>query len=235
MKPLFDLHTHTLASGHAYSTLKENIEEAALKGLLAMGTSDHSKKMPGTCQPIFFNNYKVIREEIMGVKIYGGMEANIIGYDGALDMSEAILAKMAYVIASLHIPCIKPGTARENTDALVGAMKNPYVKIIGHPDDDRYPLEYERLVEAADKYKVALEINNSSLRPGATRQNAEPNLRIMLEYAKKLGVRVVMGSDAHIWYDVGNLEYSVRLLEDVGYPEELILNYSLDRLKYILN
>ena len=44
-----------------------------------------------------------------------------------------------------------------------------------------------------------------------------------------------MGSDAHIWYDVGNLEYSVRLLEDVGYPEELILNYSLDRLKYILN
>lgn len=235
MKPLFDLHTHTIASGHAYSTLKENIEEASSKGLLAMGTSDHSKNMPGTCNQIFFNNYKVIREEIMGVKIFKGMEANIIDYEGRVDMSDSFLAKMDYVIASLHIPCIKSGTAMENTDALIGAMKNPYVKMIGHPDDDRYPLEYERLVFAAKEQDVVLEINNSSLRPGAARQNADTNLRIMLEYARKLGVKVIMGSDAHIWYDVGALEYSQKLLESVDYPEELIVNYKMERLKYVLN
>ena len=39
MQPLFDLHTHTIASGHAYSTLKENIEEAAKIGLKALGIS----------------------------------------------------------------------------------------------------------------------------------------------------------------------------------------------------
>ena len=52
MKLLFDLHTHTVASGHAFSTLKENIEEAAAKGLKAMGTSDHYSAMPGSAQPI---------------------------------------------------------------------------------------------------------------------------------------------------------------------------------------
>ena len=53
MKLLFDLHTHTLASGHAYSSLKENIEAARDKGLLAMGTSDHAKSIPGACGPLF--------------------------------------------------------------------------------------------------------------------------------------------------------------------------------------
>ncbi|MBT9777033.1 PHP domain-containing protein [Clostridium sp. MCC353] len=235
MKPLFDLHTHTAASGHAFGTLKENIEEAAKKGLLAMGTSDHSKNMPGTCGPLFFGNYKVIRDEIFGVRIYTGMEVNIIDYDGRLDMSSGMLGKMDYVIASLHVPCIKSGTPRENTDALIGAMKNPYVKIIGHPDDDRYPLEYDRLTAAAREMDIVLEINNSSLRPNASRQNASRNLKIMLEYARKLGIRVIMGSDAHIWYDVGCLDYSEKLLQELDYPEELILNYNIDRLKYVLN
>ena len=57
MKLLFDLHTHTVASGHAFSTLKENIEEAAAKGLKAMGTSDHYSAMPGSAQPIYFTNF----------------------------------------------------------------------------------------------------------------------------------------------------------------------------------
>ena len=78
MKLLFDLHTHTVASGHAFSTLKENIEEAAAKGLKAMGTSDHYSAMPGSAQPIYFTNFKAIKEKILGVRIFTGMEANII-------------------------------------------------------------------------------------------------------------------------------------------------------------
>ena len=157
MKLLFDLHTHTVASGHAFSTLKENIEEAAAKGLKAMGTSDHYSAMPGSAQPIYFTNFKAIKEKILGVRIFTGMEANIIDLEGKLDAEEAVLKKMDYVIASLHVPCVKAGTREENTNALIGAMKNPYVKIIGHPDDDRFPLDYEKLVEAAAKEKVALE------------------------------------------------------------------------------
>ena len=82
MKLLFDLHTHTVASGHAFSTLKENIEEAAAKGLKAMGTSDHYSAMPGSAQPIYFTNFKAIKEKILGVRIFTGMEANIIDLEG---------------------------------------------------------------------------------------------------------------------------------------------------------
>jgi putative hydrolase len=56
MKPLFDLHTHTIASGHAYSSLKENIEAAAERGLTALGISDHAPAMPGTCHSFHFGN-----------------------------------------------------------------------------------------------------------------------------------------------------------------------------------
>lgn len=235
MELLFDLHTHTAASGHAFSTLKENIEEAAKKGLRAIGTSDHSSFMPGAADPIFFGNYKAIRDEIMGVRIFTGVEANIIDLEGNLDMEEALLKKMDYVIASLHVPCVKAGTRQENTSALIGAMKNPYVKIIGHPDDDRYPLDYEALVSAAAGEEVALEINNSSLSERSGRLNAEQNIPVMLSYCKKYRVPVIVGSDAHIFYDVGNLEQAKALLAACDFPEELVLNTKMEYLARVMN
>ena len=54
--------------------------------------------------------------------------------------------KLDYAIASLHQPCIKSGTMiPQNTDAYLGAMKNPAIHIIGHPDDSRYPIDYDTL------------------------------------------------------------------------------------------
>ena len=125
MELLFDLHTHTVSSGHAFSTLKENIEEARKKGLLALGTSDHTSAMEGAPTPKFFSNYRAIGREILGVRIFRGVEANVMDYSGRLDMEEKLLQEMDYVIASLHSACIRPGTQEENTDALIGAMDNP--------------------------------------------------------------------------------------------------------------
>ena len=235
MKICFDMHTHTVASGHAFSTFKENVEEAAFKGLLALGISDHAPAMPGTAHPIYFGNFKCIRQELMGVKLFMGVEANILDFEGNLDLEETVLRKMDYVIASLHVPCITPGTARENTDALIGAMKNPYVKIIGHPDDDRYPLEYERLIPAALKHRVALEINNSSFNPRSGRQNAGKNVMKWLSIAKEYRLPVILGSDAHIYYDVGDMTEAVKMLKAAGYPPELVLNAREDGVQYVLN
>ena len=235
MKIYFDMHTHTVASGHAFSTIKENAEEAAAKGLAAMGMSDHAPAMPGSAQEIYFSNFKAIPEELMGVRIYAGTEAKIMDFEGSLDLPESVLKKMDYVIASLHIPCIRPGSARENTDALIGAMKNPYVKIIGHPDDDRYPLEYGRLIPAALEHKVALEVNNSSFKARSGRQNARKNVSAWLAAAKEYRLPIILGSDAHICCDVGELSEAIRMAEEAGYPQELILNTRPDGLDYILN
>ncbi|HPK07565.1 MAG TPA: phosphatase [Aminivibrio sp.] len=235
MKPLFDLHTHTIASGHAYSSLKENIEAAAERGLTALGISDHAPAMPGTCHSFHFGNYKVIRESLLGIRIVKGIEANILDFDGSLDVGEDVLGKLEYAIASLHPPCIPFGTMEQNIRALIGAMANPYVKIIGHPDDDRYPLDYEEVVAAAQREKVALEINNSSFCPGSGRQNGGKNARIMLEVCRRFDVPVVLGSDAHIWYDVGEMGRCRALLREVGFPPELVLNYSPEGLDFLLN
>ncbi|MGI6075906.1 MAG: phosphatase [Pyramidobacter sp.] len=234
-KFLFDLHTHTVSSGHAFSTLKENIEEAARKGLMAIGSSDHSCGMEGAPTSKFFGNYRVVTPTVMGVRVFMGVEANVVDYDGSLDMEEKLLKKMDYVIASLHTSNIQSGSREENTAALIGAMRNPFVKIIGHPDDDRYPLDYPRLVRAAAEYHVALEVNSASPAGKTGRLNAAANIPVFLALCRQYGVPVIAGSDAHIWYDVGNLTEARRILEDVHFPEELILNVDMARLSQVLN
>lgn len=235
MKPLFDLHTHTIASGHAYSTLKENVEAAKERGLAALGISDHAPAMPGGAHSFYFGNFKVIRETIMGVRIYMGIEANVLDYEGTIDGGEELVGKLRYVIASLHPPCIVSGTAEQNTRALVGAMRNPFVKIIGHPDDDRFPLDYEELVSAAKRENVALELNNSSFCPGSGRVNARKNVRVLLNLCRFRDVPVIMSSDAHIYYDIGEMTHCEAILRELDFPPELVLNYRMEGLDFVLN
>jgi len=234
MKALMDLHTHTISSGHAYSTLKENIEEARDKGLKVLGVSDHAISMPGTAHEYYFNNLKVIKDEIMGVRILKGIEANIMDYEGRIDVQEELALELDYVIASMHPPCITPGTIEENTNALIKVMDNPYVKIIGHPDDSRFPLDYEKVVLAAKEKNMVFEMNNTSISPKSFRRNARENQTTLLNLCRKHGVKIIMGSDAHIYYDVGEFSSCYELLTEIDFPEELVLNFNMDSLEYIL-
>ena len=56
----FDLHTHTIASGHAYSTIKEMANSAKEKGLKLLGITEHAPTMPGTCHEFYFQNFRVL-------------------------------------------------------------------------------------------------------------------------------------------------------------------------------
>ena len=235
MKICMDLHTHTIVCGHGYSTLKENIEAAQACGLSFLGSSEHAPGMPGGSNPYFFSNYKGIPREYDGMRLLCGVEANITDYEGTLDMEEWLLERMDYVIASMHIPCVKPGTVEENTRASVKAMENPYVKILGHPDDSRYPLDYEVLVQAAKRESVLLELNNSSLNPGSARQNGRDNAIQLLKTCKKYDVPIILGSDSHICYTIGGFERALELVEAVDFPKELILNYYPERIDQVLN
>ena len=109
------------------------------------------------------------------------------------------------------------------------------MKIIGHPDDARYPLTYRAVVQAAAREKVALEINNSSLAPTASRKGAHETLPEILKLCMEYRVPVIAGSDAHIYYDVGNLEYAEEMLVRCGFPEELVINTDLKKLGLVLN
>lgn len=234
MKYLIDLHTHCISGGHAYSTFQENVLEAYAKGLAVYGLSEHAPAMPGGPHVFFFANLKVLPDVYKGMRILKGCEANIMDKEGHLDVSDSVLEKLDYTIASLHIPCIKPGTMEENTDSLIAAMDNPYVRIIGHPDDSRYPLDYERLVSAAKEKGVLLEVNNSSLSPKTVRQGGTENVKTYLQLCKEMRVPVILGTDSHYSYYIGDFTYADMALQEIDFPEELVVNTDLEKLRSFL-
>lgn len=235
MNIYMDLHTHTAASGHGYSTLKENIEAAKELGLKYLGLSEHGPAMPGGPHVFFFSNYRCIPRHHGDLRLFCGVEANILDYEGNLDVEEEILRRMDYVIASMHTFCVRPGSLEENTRAAIRAMQNPYVKILGHPDDSRYPLDYELLVKTALEEKVALEVNNSSLNPQAARKGGRENIITLLNICKRYRAPVILGTDSHICYTVGRFEETFELIREVDFPEELILNGRQDGIAQLVN
>ncbi|MDO5336347.1 MAG: phosphatase [Eubacteriales bacterium] len=227
---VLDMHTHTIASGHAYCTLREMAKAASEKGLKALGITEHAPSMPGSCGRLYFHNLKVIPGELYGIRLFLGSEVNIVDFNGTVDLSDRELSNLDIVIASLHTVCLKPGNREENTRAYVKAMENPYIDVIGHPDDGRYEVDYPAVVEAAARFGKVLELNNHSLEPDCLRRNAKENDTILLELCREKRVPVLMGSDAHFDDRIAEFSEARALLEEVGFPEELVLNRSVDAL-----
>ena len=225
MEFLLDSHTHTLASGHAYSTLLENARAASEAGLALLCVTDHAPGMPCTTHKYYFQNLKVVDRQLFGVEILVGAELNLMDYQGTVDLEEDMLSRLDMAIVSMHRQCMPvTGSCQDNTQALIAAMDNPYVSIIGHPDDGKYPLDYPALVRAAGERGVLLEVNNSSLTPGCYRENAPVHCAEMLRVCKREGVAVVVGSDAHFISAVGAHQYAQALLQELHFPEELVVN-----------
>lgn len=236
MIDVLDMHTHTVASGHAYNTIYEMAQSAADKGLQLLGIADHGPEMPGSAQTIYFSNFKMLPREIYGVRMMFGCELNILDYQGRVDLPERILAMQDYTVASIHGLCYECGTVAQNTAAYLHVMENPYVQIIGHPDDPRYPVDYDTLVAAAKEHHILLEVNSNSLGPTSVRQGAGDQYLVMLEYCKKYRQSVIVDSDAHCVADVGNHFRAYNLLRQVDFPPELVVNHSMEALsQYIPN
>lgn len=235
IRDVMDLHTHTIASGHAYSTILEMAEAAGRKGIELLGITEHGPAMKGSCDTIYFENLKVIPRERYGVQMLFGAEANVMDENGTLDLPDELLARMDLCVASLHIPCFPPQGREENTRAYRNVMKNPYVNIIGHPDDPRYPIDLRAVVETAKEQHVLLEMNNSSLVPTSFRKATEEGYLEFLELCREYDQPIVMGSDAHVDIDVGNHGYVAAILEKADFPEHLIVNTDVEKVKPYLN
>lgn len=117
MKYTADLHTHTLASGHAYSTMREMAAMAQKKGLEVLGITEHAVTMPYTCGDYYFQNLRMVDRQMEGIELMLGVELNVLDYDGHVDMNEKVLQMMDIAIASIHPPCFTAGTKEENTRA----------------------------------------------------------------------------------------------------------------------
>ena len=231
MKLIADLHTHTLASGHAYGTIRENAQAASESGLTVLGVCEHAPGIPGTCHPIYFWNLRTVPKELFGVHVIHGSEINVLE-GGKLSLEDMYIARLDYAVAGIHTMCYTNQGAKGNSMNTIGCMEaNKKVRFISHPDDGRCPFDYDLLARGARDNNVALEVNNSSLVPGSSRQNARENYREMLECCEKYRVPVIINSDAHDPSAVGKFDYAIALIKEYGFDESLILNNDEEKLK----
>ncbi len=235
MIDLLDSHTHTIASGHAYSTMNDMIAAAKEKGLSLLAITEHAPDMPGTCPPFYFNNLKVVPKKYGDLWVLQGVELNILNRNGDVDLPQNAIKNLDVVIASIHPPCYHEEDDSAHIEAYLNVMKNPYINIIGHPDDGRYPIDYRVLVQAAREHHKLLEVNSSSLSPTSFRQNAEENYREMLALCREYEVPVIVDSDAHVDVSVGDHARAWNLIREEKFPEELIVNTDLDRYFSYIN
>lgn len=233
MNIVADLHTHTIMSGHAYGTVRENALAASEKGLKVLGITEHAPGIPGTCDEIYFMNMKVMPRILYGVKMLYGCEINVLN-NGQLSMSERVIQKLDYGIAGMHDLCYQNEGKEKNTENLISCMKHEKVKIVSHLDDSRMPLDYEKVVQAAKEYQVALEVNNSSMIKKDSRPGCYENYHEMLRLCMQYRVPIVVDSDAHDPYYVGEFQKAKELLQQVGFDEELIINSSVEKMTAFL-
>lgn len=200
MKIELDVHTHTIASGHAFSSLQEMARAAADRGLKLLGITEHTPGIPGSCHLIYFRNLHVVPRQMYGIELLLGAEINIL-----------------------------------DTQGMIKAIENPYTHIISHPGDGTAKLLFEPIVQAAKAHHTLLEINNSSLKPCRNKVEARPNNLEILRLCKQYEVPVILGSDAHISFDIATYDHALELVKETEFPESLILNTDVARFKQYLH
>ena len=234
-KILIDAHTHTVASGHAYSSLQEMAQAAADKGLQVLGITEHGPSIVGTCPLVYFKNMFVVPRQMYGIRILMGCEVNILDTKGRLDLNDEYLDRLDIAIAGIHDKCWKGGTKEENTEGVMQVIRNPKIHIISHPGDGSAKLDFEPLVLAAKESHTLLEINNHSLAPQRQKPMARANNLELLRLCKKYEVPTILGSDAHVSFQIADYDRLLPLLAETDFPDEPIMNFWPDRFFEYLN
>ena len=231
-----DLHTHTILSGHAFGTLEENIKAAKKRNLSLLGITDHGPALKGSPSEVYFRCGDRFPRIVDGIRILFGVEANIINDNGGLDLPDDILKKLDIVIVGLHKNCgyLDQGIEK-NTEVLIKAMENKYVKIVSHPYNSEMKVDMEKISKAAIKNKVLLELNASYFFKGKI-NNSEilDGIKTMVKILKENNQKILINSDAHSSFEVGRFDELISRFEDLGISDNDILSDKDEALK-ILN
>lgn len=242
-----DTHTHTIFSGHAYSTVEENVRAAKEAGLEALAITDHYSGLfvPTTDFSSYSNfwNMKTMPKNWHGIEMYYGAEADIVTMEGDLFGHDLFMPsiwtkrdttylewldqKVDFLIASIHAATFADGKSKtEITDMYCKAMHQKKVLILGHLGRDHYPFELLEVVRCAKEAQVLIEFNEVSFSNPEYLDRVGKDLAIA---CAEHGVSISVGSDSHCSYNIGKFEGVVSMLKEIAFPEELIATLSNDR------
>lgn len=227
-----ETHSHTIVSTHAYSTLQENLKATKEAGMKGLCCTNHAPAIPDAPPEVHFITLKSVPPVVDGVHFFAGAEVNIIDYQGGLDLKNTTLAMLDWVIASIHPPCLKTASMEDITSAYLGALDNPYVHCLGHIGQQNYLCDFERVVKYAKEKNKIIELNNHSFE--GIRAGAKELCTKVATLCKKHGCRVAVSSDAHYSGCIGNYKLVMEMLREVDFPEELIINSTLEKFQAYL-
>ena len=216
-----DSHTHSMASGHAYSTLQEMAQAASDRNLKMFALTDHAPAAPGAPHKWHFTNAKIIPRFMYGVAVIRGGEVNIMNEQGDIDLGAHDRRHLDWLIGSLHNPVFIPSDKAIHTKALINAIEAGIIHAIGHPGNPEFDIDFESVVKTAAANNVAIELNDSSFRQ--SRPGSAPRCKAIAECARDYGAFITTGSDAHISYDVGVLSHCSALLDQINFPKEKVI------------
>ncbi len=240
MKILIDTHTHTVHSGHAYSTVNENLKCASEKGLELVCLTDHAFTMPAGAHSFYFYNLRAIPENLHGVQLLRGVELNILDENGNIDdfssnNNQFVYDALEFRIASLHPPCIDGNENGDFTKTLINTMKKNNIDVLGHLGDPRYPFDIDEVIKFAKENNTLIELNNSSLSPNSPRLDKDFILKI-IDSCFKHNAFITFGSDAHFCTQVGNFDNIYNLYEEYNIPYDNIITSDKDKfLQFLKN
>ncbi len=229
-----DFHTHTLASTHAYSTITENAKWASEHNIKFLAMTDHSIEMEDAPHIWHFYNLRVLPDELFGVRIIKGIEANIKDDKGTLDIYDPGIYKcVQWVNASMHYPLMMPADKAEHTRAYLAVLQNPHVDVICHSESEQYDYDFDAVAKECANQGKLIEVNVSRLH----RSNSSwHRYEMILEACEKYGTNIVVNSDAHFYTAIGAFDAAEQLISGLGFPEKLIFNIDEDRvLTYLKN
>ena len=217
-------HTHsTWSDGTA--DVESMAEKARSMGLSYMGLSDHSKAASyanGLDEARLVQQWKEIdklNKQWKDFRILKGLECDILP-DGTLDLDPKTLAKLDFVIGSVHSRFDMP--EKEMTDRVCRAIADPNFDMLGHATGrlllsrEGYKIDLHRVLETAKEHGKIVELN------------AYPN-RLDLDWihcrrAKELGVMMAINPDAHSTADLENIEYGIATARRAWLEEKDVIN-----------
>lgn len=192
-----DLHSHTTASD-GRNEIEEMAEAAQALGYEYLAITDHSASH-GFGDEVSAEQLEIQIERIHaanlafpGIELLAGSEVNILP-DGSLDYPDELLARLDWVIASVHSSFAID--ERAMTERVVAAIEHPWVDAIGHLTGHKierrppYAIDVERVIEAAARTGTMLEINAAPDRRDLSDVHARA--------AAQAGVWILVDSDAH--------------------------------------
>lgn len=233
MKIYADTHTHTLASTHAYSTVLENAKYASEIGLAYLAITDHAPTLTDAPHFWHFLNMRMLPDDLFGVKILKGAEVNILNEKGDIDLTTESLDRLNWIVASFHEPaCLQTPNFESCTNAYINIAKNPKVDVIGHSGGVEFAYNYEKVIPIFKEYNKLIEINENSF---LVRNDSLKNCIEIAKICKKIGAKVVLNSDAHFAHSIGNVTNASKMLEEINFPVELIVNSSIELFENYLN